>query len=94
MILQFLLNYFLTEYGDGAFKPLYELLEENSFDIVKALKNAKPENFAPLISKFLSSADNSSTAPVFSEDFENKTLPVASFADVEIVNSLNQYFSN
>lgn len=93
MILQFLLNYFLTEYGDGAFKPLYELLEENSFDIVKALKNAKPENFAPLVSKFLEGGNSLST-PVFNDNVENKTTPVASFTDVEIVNSLNQYFSN
>lgn len=93
MILQFLLNYFLTEYGDGVFKPLYELLEENSFDIIKALKNAKPENFAPLVSKFLESGSPPSTA-VFNDNVENKTTPVASFTDVEIVNSLNQYFSN
>lgn len=93
MILQFLLNYFLTEYGDGAFKPLYKLLEENSFDIVKALKNAKPENFAPLVSKFLEGGNSLST-PVFNDSVENKTTPVASFTDVEIVNSLNQYFSN
>ncbi len=91
MILQFLLNYFLSEYKDGEFKPLYDLLEQNGFDLFSALKNAKPETFAPLIRAFFQkTAKENSTSEEFS--FEGAT-PIENFADREIVSSLNAYFS-
>lgn len=95
MILQFLLNYFLSEYKEGAFKPLYELLEQNSFDIFKALKNAKVETFAPLISSFLNSAPSKETfnsSNVF--ETKNGLQPINSLAHKEIVYTLSQYFSS
>lgn len=92
MILQFLLNYFLTEYQGGKLKPIYELLEKNSFDLSKTLKNAKIETFAPLISSFLSSMPIKSYSPPSNEAFS--ITPIQNFADKEILETLNQYFSN
>lgn len=92
MILQFLLNYFLTEYQGGKLKPIYELLEKNSFDLSKTLKDAKIETFAPLISSFMSSMSSNSSSPPTNE--EHFVVPIQNFADKEILDTLNQYFSN
>ena len=92
MILQFLLNYFLTEYKNGSLKPIYDLLEQNSFDVFKALKNARLENLAPIISAFINSAPSFDT-PFNSADAVGIS-PILSVADQEVVASLNQYFSN
>ena len=93
MILQFLLNYFLTEYKNGSLKPIYDLLEQNSFDVFKALKNARLENLAPIISAFINSAPSNENS-FQSSDFAVGTSPILSIADKEVVSTLNQYFSN
>ncbi len=92
MILQFLLNYFLNEYKNGEFKPLYDLLEQNNFDILSALKNSKPQDFAPIVRAFFEKGEKNNNAP---EDFSFEGVsPIKSFADSEIVSSLNAYFSS
>ncbi len=91
MILQFLLNYFLTEYKNGEFKPLYDLLEANDFDLISALKNAKPQDFAPLLRTFFERKNQNKSAP---EDCTfGGVEPIKNFADSEIVSTLNAYFS-
>ncbi len=95
MILQFLLNYFLTEYGGGELKPVYELLEKNSFDIKKAIREIKPDMLIPLIRKFLSFSSNSTPPPnTGTPAVYSGVSPIENFADSEIIRSLNGYFSS
>ena len=53
-ILQFLLSFFANEYGGGKFAPVLELLKENSFDIMKTLKNINPQVIAPILKDMFS----------------------------------------
>ncbi len=92
MILEFLLNFFLNEYKDGEFKPLYDLLSANNFDVFSALKNAKPQDFAPLIKVFFKKNSSNENTPE-SFTFEGVS-PIKNFADEKIVLALNEYFTN
>lgn len=89
-ILQSLLSFLLNEYGDGNFKPIFNLLKENSFDITKVLKNLKPETITPIIKEFLSKNNKSPTQTVGQGFGLN---PIAKIADKEIVYTLNKFFS-
>ena len=92
MILEFLLNYFLTEYKDGEFRPLYDLLSANNFDIFSALKSAKPQDFAPLVKLFMQGKSENINTP---ESFSFKGVnPIKTFADENIISTLNTFFSN
>ena len=91
MILQFLLNYFLTEYMDGELKPLLELFEKNDYDVKKVLKNVNPKDIMPLLSTFLKKGTSKTKAPE-SEVFGG-IEPIKNFADSEIVETLNCFFS-
>lgn len=87
-ILQFLLSFFLSEYGGGKFAPVFELLKENSFDIGKTLKSLDPKTVAPIVKDIFSSAQNKSpTVHVGSFGLS----PVKNIADKEIVYTLNKY---
>lgn len=92
MILEFLLNYFLTEFNEGEFKPLYDLLSANNFDIFSTLKSAKPQDFAPLIKLFMRGKSENINTPE-SLSFEGVN-PIKNFADENIISTLNTYFSN
>ena len=48
-IIYFLLSFFLSEYEGGKFKPLFDLLKDNSFDLKKTFSSLTPEILAPLI---------------------------------------------
>ncbi len=48
-IIEFLLYFFLEEYGGEDFLPLLDSIKENNFDIVKTIKNLPPEKLAPII---------------------------------------------
>ena len=91
MILEFLLNYFLTEYASGELKPIYELFKKNNFDIKSVLKNLNPKDIMPLINAFMKGKNSNNKAP------ENMVFggvePIKSFADSEIVLALNSFFS-
>ena len=90
MILQFLLNYFLTEYDNVKFKHLYYLLEANNFDLLTLLKNAKPQDLAPLFASFFKNNKNNNATEDFSFD---GVEPIINFADKRIVETLNAYLS-
>ena len=92
MILQFLLNYFLTEYGSGKFKPLLELFEKNDFDIKRVLQNINPKDIMPILSEFLKSGIGKNNPPE-NEVFEGLE-PIKNFADSEVVETLNYFFSS
>ncbi len=92
MILQFLLNYFLTEYANGELKPLFELFEKNEFDIKKVLKNVNPKDIMPIISTFFKNATHKTNAP--ESEFFGGVEPIKNFADTEIVETLNYFFTS
>ncbi|MBQ0099246.1 MAG: hypothetical protein KBS91_01705, partial [Firmicutes bacterium] len=52
-ILEFLLYFFLEEYGGEEFLPILETMKQNDFDIVKTFKNIPPEKLVPVIRNFL-----------------------------------------
>lgn len=92
-ILQNLLSFFIKEYDGGKFKPIFELLKNNSFDIKKALGNLNLDDIAPLIQEFFkynNTNDKSKSSAVFSQGFGLN--PIAKIADKDIVYTLNQYF--
>ena len=89
-ILQFLLSFFLNEYGGGSLKPILELFKENSFDIKRVLQNLKPETVAPIIKDFMSKNNNKS--PTETVGHACGLNPIAKIADKEIVYTLNKFF--
>ncbi len=93
-ILQNLLSFFINEYDGGKFKPIFELLKNNSFDIKKALSHLNLDALAPLIQEFFkhSNTDNKNQpfTPQFTQGFGLN--PIAKIADKDIVYTLNQYF--
>ena len=64
-ILQFLLSFFIEEYGGEQFKPLLEKLKCNSFNIIETLKSINPSELMPMLKGFM-------------EKMQNKNCPVDS----------------
>ncbi len=91
-ILQFLLSFFASEYGNGVLAPVLELLKQNSFDISKTLKNLKPEVFAPIAKEFFSSMNKKS--PTEYNGRANGLSPVKNIADKEIIFALNRHLGD
>lgn len=89
-LLQFLLSFFVEEYGGGKFKPVFDLLKNNSYDLKKTFSELKPETVAPIIQAF-SSLKNDSGKTV-SENGVGLS-PLNGVADEKILRSLNAYFS-
>lgn len=89
-ILQFLLSFFLNEYGGGKFAPILNLLKENSFDIKKVMANLNPETVAPIIKDFMNSAKKES--PEAYSGHSEGLSPIAGIADKDVIYTLNKYF--
>ena len=87
-ILQFLLSFLANEYGQGKYKSLFELLQQNSFDIKSTLKNADLSTLAPVFMDFMSMQIKNSPHPV-GESFG--LLPLDNIADKKIIECLNCY---
>ena len=90
-ILQFLLNFFLTEYGGKDLAPFIESLSKNSFDLKSLLKNLNPETIAPLFKTFSDLTKNMRPTNNCQAQGLN---PIINFADERVVRSLNKYFSS
>ncbi len=88
-LLQILSEFLGKNTGAGAWKPVFDLLKENSFDIRRTLSSLTPEKAAPIIKAFLSSrpepGKNSGAAPAYG------TAPISNIADKDIVYALNRY---
>ena len=90
-LLQFLLSFFVEEYGGGNFKPVFDLLKNNSYDLKKTVSELKPETIAPIIQAFSSLKNNSvKSAPANGVGLS----PLNGVADEKIIESLNAYFLN
>lgn len=91
-ILQFLLSYVLKESNLSAIAPLIDKLKENNFDLKKVISNLNPQTILPLISAFMQgTAQNKNPSPSRCE--EEGLRPLNDFADKQIVECLNSYFS-
>ena len=86
-ILQFLLSFFLQEYGGEELKGVFDELKNSSFDLNSFLSNLTPEKIAPIVKKFTDGAKSPS------EHFSDGLSPIANIADKDIVFSLNGYFA-
>ena len=90
-LLQFLLSFFLSQYGGKDFEPIIAALKDGSFDLSKALSSVTPQMIMPLIQSFLSK--NKQPQPTDCGEGCN-LKPIADIADREIIYSLNRYFSS
>ncbi len=90
-LLQFLLSFFASEYGDKL-KPVLTLLEKNNFDIRKTLGSIDLETIAPIIKDFMEKGMKN--RPESSERNIVGISPIANIADKDIVYTLNKYFSD
>ena len=91
-ILQFLISFFLNEYGGEKLQSVFKVLKDNSFDIGKVIKNLTPETVAPILKEFLKPNKNN-TPTDFSVGEDYKLDPIARIADKDIVYTLNRYFN-
>ena len=91
-ILQFLLSYILKENNLGALSPILEKLKDGNFDLKNIISNINPQTIFPLISSLMGSFTENKNPSSFSSKEEGLT-PLSSFADREIVDCLNCYFS-
>ena len=91
-ILQFIISFFIKEYGGENFLPIFNLLKDNGFDLKKSLKCAKPELFAPILQSFISKS--AKTNPTHEDCVGYKLNPINNIADKKIVLALNRYFTN
>lgn len=89
-LLQFLLDFFVKQFGGDKYSPLFCFLKENSFDVKKILSNFNPQVFEPIIKDFMDFNKNKNPT----ESVGNYGLnPIANLADSQIVYTLNKYFA-
>lgn len=86
-ILQFLLSFFLQEYGGEEFKPIIDDFKNGSFDLKSFLSGLTPEKVAPIFKTVFGGAKNPS------ESSSDGLSPVLSIADRDIIYALNGYFA-
>lgn len=91
-ILRFLLSFFENEYQNGKYKPIIELLKNNNFDFGSLLKNFNMSDFAPIIEAFVEKNEKKPSEDFSSDD--NGLLPISSFADSDVIYSLNKFFAS
>lgn len=87
-IIEFLLYFFLEEYGGEEFLPILETMKENDFDIKKTFKNIPPEKLAPVVRNFLRKKEPKE---------EPSTLDLSvieNIADSEILSCLKAYLTS
>lgn len=91
-ILQFLLSYFLNNSNLDALNPIIETLKQNDFDVKKVISSLNPQTIIPILNSFMQSlGQNKNPSPSFCE--EEGLVPLNDFADIQIIDCLNSYFS-
>lgn len=93
-ILQFLLSFFLEEYGGQDFEPLLNAFKENSFDVKKVLSSIDPKDILPVVMKFMNSFGKNESPTENPVGQSYGTAPISDVADKEIVDILNNYYSS
>ncbi len=95
-ILKLLLSFFASDKTLESFSPLLQLLSNNSFDVVKTLKNLNLEAVAPLIKAFMERANGFKQNETPTENSVGGAVnlnPIANVADKQIIYTLNKYFA-
>ena len=87
-IIEFLLYFFLEEYGGEEFLPILETMKENNFDIIKTFKNIPPEKLAPVVRNFLRKKEPKE------EPLTLDLSVIENIADSEILSRLKAYLSS
>lgn len=87
-IIEFLLYFFLEEYGGEEFLPILETMKENDFDIKKTFKNIPPEKLAPVVRNFLRKKEPKE------EPLTLDLSVIENIADSEILARLKAYLSS
>lgn len=91
-IFQFLLSYFLKNSNLDTLAPIIENLKQNNFDLKKVLSNLNPESIMPMLSTLMKNfGQNKNPSPSFYE--EEGLNPISDFADKQVIDCLNCYFS-
>lgn len=91
-ILQFLLSLMMKDSNLNTFSSILEKLKESNFDLKRVLSSISPEMIFPLISSFMQ--DKGQNKSPSSSSYEEEGLrTISSFADKQIVECLNCYFS-
>ncbi len=91
-LLQILTSFFLNGKNADAFKSVYKLFEQNSFDIKKVLSSLTPDMLAPIVKEFMSTFKNN-TPTEKSVGGDYRLAPIANIADKDIIYTLNRYFN-
>lgn len=89
-ILQFLISFFMKEYGGDKIMPILNCFKENSYDVKRTLQNLKPEMLAPLLQSIMQKGQKVSP---HDDCGGYGTKPIDWVADKRIVNCLNGYFN-
>lgn len=87
-ILQFLMSLLKNSSALEKFAPLFNLLEQNNFDIRRTLSCVKPEMLRPIIEELSVLYKNKSPTDFVGQ--ENALSPILNIADKEIVFCLNR----
>ncbi len=90
-ILQFLLSFFLEEYGGKEFEPILNELKANHFDLARTLKHLNPQTIIPIIRTFMEKRQKN--CPTDSAEQFYGVTPINNIADKDILATLNGYFS-
>ena len=72
------------------YKNVIDLVQNNSFDIKKALSSLSPETLAPIVKQFMKMNENKNPTEHVGQGEGLK--PIANIADKNIVYTLNRYF--
>ncbi|MBE7086704.1 MAG: hypothetical protein E7369_00205 [Clostridiales bacterium] len=87
-LLQFILSFFLKEFGLSNLEPIIDGLKNNSLDLKSILSTLTPEMLSPILNGLFKKQDPSPN------EGSKGVSPIISFADKQIVDTLNAYFAN
>lgn len=93
-ILQFLLKFFIQNSNTSWLKPIFELFQNNSFNLGETLKNLQPETLEPIIKNFMDNFATNKNSTDFSVEQDYGLSPIANIGDKQIVYTLNKYFNS
>lgn len=88
-ILQFLLSFFIEEYGGEQMQPLLEKLRCNSFNITETLKSINPSELLPIVRGFMEKMQKKNCPVEPTGQFG--ISPIHNIASNDIIESLNSY---
>ena len=89
-ILQFLLSFFIEEYGGEEMQPILEKLKCNSFNIIQTLKSINPTELILIVKTFMGKMQKNN-CPVEPTGQFYGVSPINNIANSDILQTLNNY---